>query len=995
MNVFILGAGAPISGSKPSALKNISSNTRAMDWQLHSFKNLTSLDNVYYLGGYHIEDVINQYPELNFILMPDWQSSSPLDTFLSAPLSGKACTITYGDTLFRSDFISNFISSDADVTVVVDSHWLARYYSRKKEDIDKAEVLSIDSELLEFTGLVHFGDKAVELIENSDRNVKHKLAGKKLLDLIDFMRISGLSISYKDVKGEWAEFNSPQDIAHFVLGTKADTLSRLESILKASYIGEQHSFNAQEWHLESHKVLDDIRAKFANKKLVVRSSSNAEDNWCSSNAGGFDSILNVDCNDATQLSSAIKTVVDSYGPSLSVSEEQVLVQEFLQDVEMSGVVFTCTLESGAPYYRFNFDDKTHSTESVTSGCSSDLRTVIVYKYQSSVINSVAPELAPVLKAVQELELLLGYDKLDIEFAVDSQGKVHLFQVRPMLVNRESYETEQDRISQSLKSNIIKYRERQATPPFAFGDNALFANMPDWNPAEIISTRPKPLSLSLYQQLITNEVWAKQRAQFGYKDVRPHPLVVSFSGHPYVDVRASFSSFIPESVPKDSAVRIVNAYLDILNNNPGLHDKIEFDVAFTIWTPEFKQQAISRLLPHGVLESDIDFLESGLKAITKKALHRLDDDISSIGQLTTRRQSIKDSFISDLDKSYMLLDDCKNYGTLAFSHAARAGFVAKTLLNSLVQSNGLSKERRAHFMCSFDTVAGQFEKDKARFSSGEITLGELIDQYGHLRPGTYEITTPAYWELPEHYLIPKETKQIESQILGMEFTDDELLAMDSLLEQIDPDLTTSAFIEYVIRATQERERVKFEFTKSLSKALDHLAKWGNTIGLTRDEVSYLSYTEIESIQLNRLTPDDLPEIIEKRKADYQITKAIELPSLISDASIFYGFEQHSSLPNYIGLNRVIAEVASISNENTNLRGKIVMIPQADPGYDWLFGHDIAGLITQFGGANSHMAIRSAEVGLPAAIGVGEKLYESLLVANKLELDCLGQRLRVLK
>ncbi len=995
MNVFILGAGAPVSGSKPSALKNISSNTRAMDWQLHSFKSITSSDKVYFLGGYHIEEVISHYPELNFIVMPDWQSTSPLDTLLSAPLSGQPCTVTYGDTLFRSDFINGFISSDADVTVVVDSHWLARYYARKKEDIDKAEVLSVDSELLEFTGLVHFGEKAVALIENAARDVKQQMAGKKLLDLIDFMRLSGLSISYKDVKGEWAEFNSPRDIANFVLGTKADTLARLEHILKASYVGEQHSFKAEKWHSESDAVLGDIRKKFADKKLVVRSSSNAEDNWCSSNAGGFVSILDVDCNDTAQLSSAIKKVVDSYGPSSAVSGEQILVQEFLQDVVMSGVVFTCTLESGAPYYRFNFDDKTHSTESVTSGCCSDLRTVIVYKYQPDAIHNVAPELEPVLKAVQELEVLLGFDKLDIEFAVDSRGKVHLFQVRPMLVNNESYETEHDRISQSLKSNISRYTERQATPPFGFGNKAVFANMPDWNPAEIISTRPRPLSLSLYQQLITNEVWALQRAQFGYKDVRPYPLVVSFSGHPYVDVRASFSSFIPGSVPKDSAVRIVNAYLEILNNNPGLHDKIEFDVAFTIWTPEFKQQAVTRLLPHGVQESDIDFLESGLKAITKQALQRLDDDISSVEQLTTRRQSINDTSISDLDKSYALLDDCKNYGTLAFSHAARAGFVAKTLLNSLVHSGGLSEERRAQFMSSFDTVAGQFEKDKARFSSGEITLGELIDQYGHLRPGTYEITTPAYWELPEHYLIPKETKQTDNPNPGMDFTDSELLAVASLLEQIDPDLTTNAFIDYLVKATQERERVKFEFTKSLSKALDHLVKWGNGIGLTRGDVSYLSYAEIESIKLNRLTTDDLPDIIKKRKADYQITKAIELPSLINDASIFYGFEQHSSLPNYIGLNRVIAEVVSISKDSTNLRGKIVMIPQADPGYDWLFGHDIAGLITQFGGANSHMAIRSAEIGLPAAIGVGEKLYETLSGANKLELDCLGQRLRVLK
>ena len=73
---------------------------------------------------------------------------------------------------------------------------------------------------------------------------------------------------------------------------------------------------------------------------------------------------------------------------------------------------------------------------------------------------------------------------------------------------------------------------------------------------------------------------------------------------------------------------------------------------------------------------------------------------------------------------------------------------------------------------------------------------------------------------------------------------------------------------------------------------------------------------------------------------------------------------------------------------------MIISQADPGYDWLFSHNIAGLITQYGGANSHMAIRSAEIGLPAAIGVGEKLYEEISQASRLELDCLGQRIRVI-
>ena len=65
--------------------------------------------------------------------------------------------------------------------------------------------------------------------------------------------------------------------------------------------------------------------------------------------------------------------------------------------------------------------------------------------------------------------------------------------------------------------------------------------------------------------------------------------------------------------------------------------------------------------------------------------------------------------------------------------------------------------------------------------------------------------------------------------------------------------------------------------------------------------------------------------------------------------------------------------------------IIMIPQADPGYDWLFGHEIAGLITMFGGANSHMAIRAAEFGLPAAIGIGERKYVELSKSKLVQLS----------
>ena len=33
-------------------------------------------------------------------------------------------------------------------------------------------------------------------------------------------------------------------------------------------------------------------------------------------------------------------------------------------------------------------------------------------------------------------------------------------------------------------------------------------MPDWNPAEIIGIKPKPLALSLYRELITDHIWQR-------------------------------------------------------------------------------------------------------------------------------------------------------------------------------------------------------------------------------------------------------------------------------------------------------------------------------------------------------------------------------------------------------------------------------------------------------------------------------------------------------
>ena len=70
---------------------------------------------------------------------------------------------------------------------------------------------------------------------------------------------------------------------------------------------------------------------------------------------------------------------------------------------------------------------------------------------------------------------------------------------------------------------------------------------------------------------------------------------------------------------------------------------------------------------------------------------------------------------------------------------------------------------------------------------------------------------------------------------------------------------------------------------------------------------------------------------------------------------------------------------------NLENKIVFIENADPGYDFIFSHKILGLVTKFGGMNSHMAIRCSENNIQAAIGIGEKLFNRLSEDKKIQIN----------
>lgn len=1012
--VIILGAGKPYQGDEHAALRNASGHARVLDWLLRAVEPLKAA--VHFVGGYKVESIQQGYPGLKYWINADWETSGAAYSLLEVDVEAEEkCLVFYSDILIRKSLVQELRRCEADITVAVDSHWRTRYAGRTRMDIERCEKTCLHGQTVmrlgtdippdlasaEFVGCVQFGRQALQYLHESKVDLRQHLRSGNLSDLIEAMRLSGFSVQSVDVHGQWAELNEPQDLAHFVLGTKAQTLRRLRRMVKCSRIEDQVSFTVDQWLQNKSLVLSAIESQFTSQRLVIRSSALSEDGFANSNAGAYSSLLNIEGANLQALSNAIEHVIASYTDTNP--ENQVLVQPMLENVTASGVVFTRSLSDGAPYYVINYDDVSGSTESITSGSSQEHKTLVVRRDACSSSANIPVRVRDLLPALREIESLLNYDSLDVEFAITPQGGLHILQVRPIAVEHSVHDGGDEQIFALLNEAEERFIKLQQPSPFVVGRKALFGVMPDWNPAEIIGTKPGALATSLYKHLIMDDTWAAQRAEYGYRDVRPQPLLVSFAGHPYVDIRASFNSFVPAALNESLAERLVDFYLSWLESNPHLHDKVEFDVVPTCFALDFDHWRIRLIEQGGFSESEVDQLRDSLREISAQALKRNDQDYAHIAKLELRFEQIRQQALPPLDKVWMLLHDCRLHGTLPFAHLARSAFVAITLLRSAVNARILSEAELNDFLNSIRTVSHQLSDDAQACASGTLSWDMFVQQYGHLRPGTYDINSLSYRADAERYLRPIVNNSTPHTSLdhasGQLWNGARQRFCDALVSE-GLNCTVDELERFLRQAIEGRESAKFAFSRNLSLALDELAEWGNTLGVPREALAHVELDAILSLRSGVLdeveTEKWLSQLAREGLSRYLQIKSIELPPLLCKVEDFKVFLYPSTQPNFVGSGRVQGSCVDLSLERDelNLEGKIALIPQADPGYDWLFSRKIAGLITMYGGANSHMAIRAAEFGLPAALGVGEALFRKLASAKELDLNAGNRTIRVI-
>ncbi|MFW5650256.1 MAG: PEP/pyruvate-binding domain-containing protein [Acetivibrio ethanolgignens] len=776
------------------------------------------------------------------------------------------------------------------------------------------------------------------------------------------------------------------------LGTKAETLDGLMGQLSEAKVLPLLYFTVSDYAQKRKDYWKIIWERWIRDggSVIVRSSARNEDTREASQAGKFESVANIFTE--SDFYNAVEAVIASFDDDNP--ENQVLVQPMLQDVKLCGVAFTVEPNTNGNYYVINYDT-TGSTSAITSGTGKNNK--LLYAFKGKENKSEPKEIQRLYVALQELEVLFGQPNLDVEFAITNAGELYILQVRSLvlrerLINYDLQKAELKRIERRIQ-------KEQRPKPFLCGEKTIYGVMPDWNPAEMIGIRPKPLALSLYKEIITDSVWAYQRHNYGYRNLRSFPLMIDFGGLPYIDIRVSFNSFIPARLDGRISEKLVNYYIQRLRKEPSKHDKVEFDIAFTCYTLDLPER-IEILKEYGFVDSEISQILDALRRLTKEIINHETGlwrkDYAKIEILKKRYEEILSSDMEYIEKIYWLIEDCKRYGTLPFAGLARAAFIAVSLLRSLVTKEILTEEDYQCFMNDLDTVSSNMNHDYE-----VLTKMEFLEKYGHLRPGTYDINSKRYDEAAELYFDwDKQGGRIkkEKAVKKFSLTMEQLHKLSDALRQHGLGDNVLELLDFIKGVIEGREYGKFVFTRNLSKALQMIEKLGEQYGISREECAYIPIQSIlELYTTTNDVGDALRTAVRIGEKNYHITKSITLPPLIVEPSDVWEFYYPDSEPNYITLSCIRGETVILENKGAEveLADKLLLIPSADPGYDWIFSHGIKGFITEYGGVNSHMAIRAGELGIPAVIGVGEKAFMQYRGAKMVEIDCLAKIIRILR
>lgn len=758
---------------------------------------------------------------------------------------------------------------------------------------------------------------------------------------------------------------------------KAELLFRLRGQLANATILESHFLDQAAFY----ECFDDWWRQspgwMKRHHLAVRSDHDDEGALAARHAGKYLSVLDVPPRPDAVREAAASVFATYDGPG---NVGRLFIQPMAPDVRWSGVITSRNRRSGAPYFVIHEAPGT-DTSRVTSGGPGESQVTYIARSVPG-RQTLSRRHEQLLRMTREVEALLDHEQLELEFVTHHQALPVLLQARPLDCPRpgpgETFSTGLERLN----------READAwwSSAECGDDGPVFSVMADWNPAEIIGRNPKPLATSLYQVFVTNRVWAQARADLGYHEVRLRPLMRILGNTPYVDVSLSLRSLTPAGIDERSRAKLVRHWLAQLRRQPGLHDAIELEIAETCYTT-LSPVRVSMLREAGLSPAEIEDFHDQLKSLTRRLVDPaglFHKDLETLRKRLRAEVAPNSAAHPEPGSISALASECIKTARL-FARLARSAFVGVAQLEALVKSGAVDENDRL----AFYRFRHPAMNDHHEHAGSDPQPGGTLHLHDFLRPGTYDIERSCYRDMDWHSFpgVKPSTKA------GDSLPRLDTRAIQDALDVADTGLVANDLSRFISLSIAAREESKFLYSYHLSRLLEAIAGAGQSTGLSRAQLAMLDIAKLMNLPGASIDQvRSLAQQAEDRRARFNALSNYVLPDVLVSPLEVFAHTQSRPDGHFFGHGVVSGTPIAIDEACPgDLRGRVVVLEAADPGFEFLFGSEIAALVTCYGGVNSHMAVRCQESGTPGVLGVGPDRFDQLLRADQVTIDFDSRRL----
>ena len=242
MRPIIIGAGRgsrlnTLTDDQPKCYASVGGR-RILDWLLEALAE-AGLETPVFIGGYRIEQIQADYPQLIYCHNTDWQNNNILASLFYAEDymdGGFACT--YADILYRSAVVKRALVHEGDSVLCVDTDWRARYADRSQHPEDDAEKVIAEGDRVvhinrdipsaeasgEYIGVARFSAAGVEVLRDYYHQLQTAHAGKiwkdgtifekaYLIHLYQAMLAVGEAFHMVATDGQYMEIDTEEDFA--------------------------------------------------------------------------------------------------------------------------------------------------------------------------------------------------------------------------------------------------------------------------------------------------------------------------------------------------------------------------------------------------------------------------------------------------------------------------------------------------------------------------------------------------------------------------------------------------------------------------------------------------------------------------------------------------------------------------------------------------------------------------------------------------------------